>query len=176
MEPTEHFENRFEDNQPAVIAVFKDQGVLKKTLSDLIEKKFNYNDISVIATKSGDIKEYTDNYHLTKSATVGLIAGMLTGAVIGWLIEKRKDRGTINSVVKWSLYGGTIGGVSGTLMKYGISKRESKKMESYIKDRGIIVSVHVDNPKELLVAKNILVKNGAVKVNNPYLEKRATLH
>lgn len=167
MEQTEHFENRFKDNQPAVIAVFEDQGIIKKILFDLKENKFDYDDISIIATARGDIKKYDDNYHLTESATAGLIAGMFTGAVIGWLIEKRKIRGSISSVVKWSLYGGTIGGVSEILMKYGISKIESKKMESYLKDKGIIVSVHVDNPKKLLVAKNILVKNGAVKINNP---------
>ena len=179
MEHTEHFEKRFEkrfkDNQPAVIAVFKDRSVLKKTLRELKESKFNNDDISVLAATREDISENSGNYHPEKGALIGLLAGMATGALTGWLAGQRKKDNPIMSAFKGSLYGGAIGGVSGAVIKYGIAKMESIKLKKFVKDKGIIISVHIDNPRDLLKAKNILVTNGAVKIANPYLDEFAQL-
>lgn len=175
MKNSEHFETRFKNNQPAVIAVFKDHNFLERTLSNLKENNFNNNDISIVMAKRGDVEEHANDYHLGKSAIQGLLGGMLTGALFNMLTGTKKGHSPFKSTVQWALYGGAIGSMGAPLIKYGISVRESKKLESYIKDKGIIISVYVDNPRELLVAKNILVTNGAVKIFNPYEEEFANI-
>jgi hypothetical protein len=112
-----------------------------------------------------------------ETADRGLNSGMAIGGVFGWLVGFEMFElpgigfilatGPIGAALTGIAIGGPIGRIGGALLSLGISKLETKKIEAAIKEKGIIVSVHVDDPRELMVAKNILVSNGAMKVFNP---------
>jgi uncharacterized membrane protein len=60
--------------------------------------------------------------------------------------------------------GGAVGGISGALIGYGIPEYEAKRYEGYIKDGGILISVHVDNSEWAEKAKSLLEATGAKDV------------
>lgn len=180
----EHLDRRFKKDQPAVIAIFKDHTHLEKTLSELKEKHFSSEDVSILMAKREDLKEFSYNEEARKGATAGMFTGLAAGGILGWLAGLNMlvvpgagpfvVAGPMVSAIAGAALGGTVGSISGALIGLGISEIEAKRLESYVKDKGVIVSVHVDDPRELLVAKNIFVTNEAFKVLNP-LEKKTTV-
>ena len=57
--------------------------------------------------------------------------------------------------------GAAIGGVAGGLIGMGIPEYEAKRYEGYIKDGGILLSVHTGNSEFIKKAKMILEETGA---------------
>ncbi len=177
----EHLNRRFKKNQPAIIAVFKDHAHLEKTLDDLKNKKFSNEDISILMAKREDLKEVTYDHNARIGATSGMFTGITAGGILGWLASLNLFAvpgagpfivaGPFVGAITGAALGGTVGTIAGALIGYGISEVEARKLESYVKDKGVIISVHVDDPREQLVAKNILVTNGAIKIHNPLLKK-----
>lgn len=164
-------------NTPAITAFFRNQESLEKTLSDLKSKNFKQEDISILMAKHKDLHTVDYNLMSRDIATTGLMAGFVSGGLVGWLVGLDiislpgigyfVAAGPLAGALTGIAIGGTIGSISGALIGLGISKMEAKKLEKYIKEKGVIISVHADDPKRQLIAKNILVLNGAIKVFNP---------
>lgn len=177
----EHLDRRFKKNQPAVIAVFKDHSHLEKTLDELKNKKFSSEDISILMAKREDLKDIGYDHNARIGATTGMFTGITAGGILGWLASLNIFAvpgvgpfivaGPFVAAIAGAALGGTVGSIGGALIGYGITEYEARKLENFVKDKGVIVSVHVDDPREQLVAKNILVTNGAIKIHNP-MEKK----
>ncbi len=57
--------------------------------------------------------------------------------------------------------GAAAGGVAGALIGIGIPEYEAKRYETYVKDGGILLSVHVDDSEWSDKAEKIMEESGA---------------
>jgi hypothetical protein len=57
--------------------------------------------------------------------------------------------------------GGAVGGLAGALVGMGIPEYEAKRYEGWVKDGGILLSVHSNTSDETKRAKQILEATGA---------------
>ncbi|MFA6239097.1 MAG: hypothetical protein WC635_17290 [Bacteriovorax sp.] len=168
---------RAKQDKRAVTAIFKNQESLEKTLNELKARNFKTEDISILMAKHKDLHNIDYNLLSRDVATTGLMYGLATGGILGWLVGLNiitipgvgffVAAGPLAGALTGLALGGTIGSISGALIGLGISKIEAQKLEKYVKEKGVIISVHSDDAKAQLLAKNILVINGAVKVFNP---------
>ncbi|MBC7539446.1 MAG: hypothetical protein H7281_11540 [Bacteriovorax sp.] len=180
----EHLDTRFKKVQPAVIAVFKDHNELEKILDELKKKNFNNEKISILAAKRKDFGKLSVDKNILENVAMGTVIGFAEGGILCWLASLSLiaipgagtfiAAGPFISAIAGATLGANVGFITGALVGFGISEVEAKNIENFIKDKGVIVSVHVDNPREQLVAKQIFVTNGAVKVFNPIGKKSAS--
>lgn len=168
----EHLDTEFKRVQPAVIALFKDLDFLKKILDDLKMANFKNKDISILTVKKKDLDK-----NILKGVETGLVVGVTEGGIFGWLVGLGViavpsagafiAAGPLVSAVAGAAIGANIGSIAGALIGFGIAEIEAKELEKYIKEKGVIVAVHLDDPKEQVKAKDILLSNNAIKVFNP---------
>ncbi|MGZ3788930.1 MAG: hypothetical protein ACXVLQ_10420 [Bacteriovorax sp.] len=172
-----HLDNRFKKFQPAVIAVFKNHDLLEKTLEDLKKANFKNEDISLLTAKRSDLKKISYHENILEGVAAGTITGMAEGGILCWLASLSMvaipgagtfiAAGPFISAIAGAALGANVGSIAGALIGFGATEMEAKKLEKYVKDKGVIVAVHVNDPKEQLMAKKILVTNGAVEIFNP---------
>lgn len=173
----DHLDTEFEKAQPAVIACFKNLDTLETTLNGLKMANFKNEDISILTLKKKDLDR-----NILAGVTSGAIAGMAEGGILFWLASLGMvaipgagtflAAGPFISVIAGATLGGNVGAICGALIGYGIAETEARELEKYIQNKGLIIAVHVDDPTEQLVAKNILTQNGAIKVFDPIERKK----
>lgn len=168
------FNKKIKKNQHQVISIFKDQMTFEKTLNDLRDNEFQNEKIAIFMQKNEDLKIDRHNSNASEAATTGLVTGVATGGIVGWLsglntfliprVGLFVASGPLASAITGVAIGGTIGSIGGALISLGLSRLESKKLEKFIKNKSYIISVEINTPREQLIAKNIFVKNGAIKI------------
>jgi hypothetical protein len=62
--------------------------------------------------------------------------------------------------------GGVVGGIVGALVGMGMPEYEAKRYEGYIRDGGVLVSVHCESSDEVKRAKDLLESVGARDVSS----------
>ena len=62
--------------------------------------------------------------------------------------------------------GGAIGGVGGALIGLGMPEYEAKRYESFVKNGGILLSVHASDSDEVDRAKKCLERTGASDISS----------
>jgi uncharacterized membrane protein len=67
--------------------------------------------------------------------------------------------------------GGTVGGVTGALIGFGIPEYEAKRYENVVQEGGILLSVHVDDGGWSAKAKETLEDCGATDISTTSEEK-----
>lgn len=167
---------KFTANRPQVIGLFKNDSSLEKTLLTLRAKGFQSEDIAILMSKNEAFKNNFFDTRERQAASTGLVTGIAAGGILGWLAGLETfifprvglfiAAGPLASALAGIAIGGTIGSIAGAFISLGISKLESKKLARFIKEKGVIVSVSTSDPREQLLAKNILVINGALKIQN----------
>ncbi|MDD4975184.1 MAG: hypothetical protein PHY93_12575 [Bacteriovorax sp.] len=175
----EHLDTQFKKVQPAVIAFFKNLEHLEKTLDDLKMANFKNEDISILTVKKKDLDK-----NILEGVATGAITGATGGGILCWLASLGViaipgagifiAAGPFISAVAGAALGVNAGSIAGALIGFGVAEVEAKELEKYIKDKGLIVAVHVNDPGEQAMAKKILVANEAIKVFDP-LEKKPDL-
>lgn len=171
--------SRFKQFQPAVIGVLKDHDNLTDTLNELKKNHFDSKDIALLTAEKEDVKRIPSDSYIIESVLRGLIVGVIEGALFGLLIslnlvplpgsETFITVGPFISVVAGVSIGLNVGAITGAIMGYLVNRKVSKRYKEFIENKGVIVSIHVDeqDTKKQLKAKNILVNHGAVEVLNP---------
>ncbi len=178
----EDLNNVIEEAEPAVIAVFEDDKQLKKTLDDLKNKNFNNEDISVLMSQKKDPHDFYKQ-KLIKGVETGAAIGIAEGGVLGLLAGLSlitipgagvfMAAGPFVSAITGATIGANTGAVAGVLVGYGLAKAEAKKIEKLVKENGMIVSVHVDDPAKQIIAKEVFSKNGATEIFSPLDKNQA---
>jgi|GEM_PF-766931 len=163
-------------NRPQVIGLFKNDSTLEKTLLTLRAKGFQSEDIAILMSKNEAFKDNFFDLKARQAASTGLVTGIAAGGILGWLVGLETfifprvglfiAAGPLASALAGIAVGGTIGSIAGAFISLGISKLESKKLATFIKEKGVVVSVSIKDPREQLMARNILVINGALKIQN----------
>lgn len=168
----DHLDTELKTVQPAVIAFFNDVNVLENVLDDLKLKNFKNEDISILTINRKDISK-----SIFDGVVKGAMTGLAEGGIFCWLISLGVitipgagifiAAGPFISAIAGVALGANVGSIAGALIGFGVGELESKTLEKYVLDKGVIVAVHVDFPKEQLLAKRILKSHGAIKLFDP---------
>lgn len=170
-------EYRFRKFQPAVIGVFREQSQIKKTLSELHARNFAKDQIKILKAKGREIYEFNTKKEILVGVHTGALAGLIIGAVactlasfniihlpgqLTWI-----EVGAFLSAVAGGCIGVNAGALAGLIVGFLVTKSSHNRLLHYLEKRGVVISVHAEDPKQQLIAKNVLVSNGAVKIFNP---------
>jgi YHS domain-containing protein len=162
----------------AVLGVYPNYSSVEKAVDVLKEAGFRNTDISVLFPEKVVSKDFAQKKG-TK-APQGAIAGAGTGAVVGgalgWLVGIGAlaipglgpfiAAGPLMAALAGVGAGGAVGGITGALIGMGIPEHEAKRYEVRVKEGGILLSVHSDNPQWTKRAKDILERTGAQDISS----------
>lgn len=160
----------------SVFGIFSDQASLDRTVDILKAQNFRNSDISVLMPSKQGTKDFAieKKTKAPEGASTGAAAGVLGGGVLGWLVGAGAlaipglgpfiAAGPIIAAIAGAGVGGTIGGVAGGLIGLGIPEFVAQRYEGYVKEGGMLISIHVDDGKWEEKAKEILEENGAKNI------------
>lgn len=160
----------------SVFGIFRDQQDLDRTVDVLKANNFRNSDISVLMPSKKESKDFAieKNTKAPEGAATGAAAGVLGGGVLGWLVGAGAlaipgvgpfiAAGPIIAAIAGAGVGGTLGGVAGGLIGLGIPEFEAQRYEGYIKEGGMLISIHVDDSDWEAKAKKLLEDNGAKNI------------
>lgn len=160
----------------SVFGIFRDQQSLNRTVDILKVQNFRNSDISVLMPSKEESKNFAfeKNTKAPEGATTGAATGAVAGGIFGWLVGAGAlaipglgpfiAAGPIIAAIAGAGVGGTVGGVAGGLIGLGIPEFEAHRYEGYIKEGGMLISIHVDDSKWEAKAKEILIENGASNI------------
>ena len=160
----------------SVFGIFRDQQALDRTVDVLKANNFRNSDISVLMPSKQETKDFAveKNTKAPEGAATGATAGVVGGGVLGWLVGAGAlaipgvgpfiAAGPIIAAIAGAGVGGTLGGVAGGLIGLGIPEFEAQRYEGYIKEGGMLISIHVDDSDWEAKAKRLLEANGAKDV------------
>lgn len=167
----------------AVYGAFDTRMELESTVDNLKAQGFRNSDISVLIPSGSDQDEFVRTLEVpvketkaTEGATTGAVGGLAFGGALGWLagagalaipgIGPFVAAGPIMAALAAAGIGGTLGGITGALVGSGIPEDEAKKYESYLKDGGMLLSVHTDDKEWMEKARMILRSGGAKDITS----------
>ncbi|MBA2404988.1 MAG: DUF3341 domain-containing protein [Bdellovibrionales bacterium] len=170
----------------AVFGIFTDRSTLERAVDELKVAGFRNSDISVLMQNRGETADFAHekNTKAPEGAATGATAGLFGGGILGWLagagalaipgIGPFVAAGPIMGAIAGAGIGGTVGGISGGLIGLGIPEYEAKRYETFVKDGGMLISVHVDDLEWSKKAKALLEGCGARDVARVGEEKSST--
>jgi len=166
------------DIHQAVFGIFKTKESAERAVDVLKASGFRSNDVSVLFS-SGQMSENFAHKKATKvpeGTATGVTSGVIIGSSLGWLagigslaipgVGPFVAAGPIMAALAGAGVGGTVGGIVGALIGIGIPEYEAKRFEGFIKDGGILLSVHVDDADLKKSAKEILDHCGAEDIDS----------
>ncbi len=161
----------------AVFGIYKTRGAVEAAVDHLKTNGFRNSDVSVLLPSNSATNDFAHE-KATKApegAATGAASGAVLGGGLGWLIGVGAlaipgigpfvAAGPIVAAIAGAGVGGTVGGVTGALIGMGVPEYEAKRYESYVKDGGILLSVHVENSDYEKRAKEILEMSGAENID-----------
>lgn len=157
-----------------VFGIFDSKMEVEAAVETLKSVGFRNSDISVLMPQMGDSETFAHekSTKAPEGATIGAGTGVVLGGAMGWLvgaglIAATPVLGPLVAVgpILAGLVGagvaGTVGGLTGGLIGFGVPEYEAKRYESFIKKGGILLSVHVDDSDWQAKANRILETSGA---------------
>jgi len=152
----------------AVFGIFPDSVTVGEAVEALKQAGFRNTDISVLFPENTGTKDFGHERH-TKApevAVAGASSGAIIGGALGWLagigvlaipgIGPFIAAGPIMAMLSGIGVGGTIGGLTGSLIGLGIPEYEAKRYEGRIRNGGILLSVHCDSSEWVKRARTAL--------------------
>lgn len=163
------------DNK-VIFGIYKSKGAAESGVEILKSNSFRLSDISVLLPKDSGSQDllHTKATKAPEGAATGAGTGAVIGGVLGLLVGVGAlaipgvgpliAAGPIMASLAGMGVGGAVGGLSGALIGFGIPEYEAKRFEGYVKDGGILISVHVDDKEWAEKAKTLLEATGAKDV------------
>ncbi|MFN9066398.1 MAG: DUF3341 domain-containing protein, partial [Bdellovibrionales bacterium] len=139
---------------------------------------FSTSDISVLMPEPTGSQEFahTKGSKAPEGATTGATSGAVIGGTLGLLVGIGAlaipgvgpfiAAGPIMAALAGAGVGGAVGGIGGALIGFGIPEYEAKRYEGYMKNGGILLSVHAATSDEVDKAKKCLEDTGASDVSS----------
>ena len=162
----------------SAFGIFNTRQNAENCVSTLISAGFRNQDISILAPDAETTKQLATekNTKAPEGATTGATTGGIIGGTLGLLagigaiaipgVGPFIAAGPIMGALAGLGVGAATGGLVGALVGMGIPEYEAKRYEGYVRDGGILVSVHGDNSDWVSKAKDILTKCGAKDVSS----------
>lgn len=160
-------------NAKSVFGIFKTKIEVEKSVDLLREAGFRSQDISVLMPKMGDTQSFAHKKETKapEGAATGAATGVVVGSGLGWLVGIGAlaipgvgpliAAGPIVAAIAGAGVVGAVGGLTGGLIGLGIPEYVAKRYEGFVKDGGILLSVHTDDSDWREKAKDILKISGA---------------
>jgi hypothetical protein len=137
-----------------VIALFDDRREAEVAVQELVDAGFRYEDLSVVASNSGDGGE-TANDEGGRAAGIGVGAGAVLGgfggllAALGTLaipgVGPVLAAGPLLAALAGAGIGAAAGGLIGALVDLGLPSADAEKYAAGIRRGGALVVVHADD-------------------------------
>jgi len=162
----------------SAFGIFATRTAAENGVSALINAGFANQDISVLASDTNTIRDLATEKHTKapEGATTGATTGGVVGGALGLLagigmiaipgVGPFIAAGPIMGALAGLGVGAATGGIIGALAGMGIPEYEAKRYEGFVRDGGILVSVHGENADMISKAKNILEKSGAKDISS----------
>ena len=157
----------------SVFGIFASRENAENSVDRLVDGGFRQEDISVLLQDNVGTKDFAHEKHTKapEGATTGAVAGGVIGGALGLLahigvlaipgIGPLIAAGPIIAALTGIGSGGMLGGVIGAMVGIGIPEYEAKRYAGRIREGGILLSVHCDNPDWISKACDILKQTGA---------------
>lgn len=172
-----------------VLGIFDSRMLVERAVDEFKRQGFRSSDISVLMPQMGDTQTFAHekSTKAPEGATVGGGTGAVIGGAFGWLagigaiaaspaLIPLIAAGPLLGALAGAAVGGAVGGVAGALVGYGIPEYEAKRYESFLKEGGILLSVHVDDKGWSEKAHHILEACGAHDIGTSTEERRRTFY
>ncbi len=162
----------------AVLGIYKDYSSVENAVDVLREAGFRNTDISVLFPQRAGSKEFARDKgtRAPEGAVAGAGTGALLGGTLGWLVGIGAlaipglgpviAAGPLMAALAGIGVGGAVGGITGALIGLGIPEHQAKRYEIRVKEGGILLSVHSDNPDWTKRAQDILERTGAQDISS----------
>jgi hypothetical protein len=162
----------------AVFGIYRDRTSVETAVDALRQQGFRSTDISVLFPENQGTKDFAHekNTKAPEGAATGATSGAVIGGTLGWLVGIGAlaipglgpfiAAGPIMAALAGAGAGGVVGGLAGALVGMGIPEYEAKRYEGRVKEGGILLSVHSDNPEWTKKAKEILERTGAQDISS----------
>lgn len=156
----------------AVFAIYNNRSELENGVDRLKTNGFRMSDISLLLPQDSGVQEmkHTKSTKAPEGAATGAGTGAVLGGVLGLLVGIGAlaipgvgpfiAAGPIMASLAGLGVGSAVGAVSGALVGLGIPEYEAKRYEGFVKDGGILMSVHVDDSNWADKAKDIIEATG----------------
>lgn len=166
------------DAHKVVFGIYRDRVSLEAGVDSLKAANFSATDISVLMPQSGDSAKFAHekDTKAPEGATAGASTGLVVGGALGWLVGIGAlaipgvgpfiAAGPIVALLAGAGTGAALGGITGGLIGLGIPEYEAKRYETYVKDGGMLLSVHAASSDEVDRAKRILETTGARDISS----------
>lgn len=166
------------DNSTAVFGIYDSRSAVEYGVDRLKGDGFSNQDISVLIPERGGSENFAHekSTKAPEGATTGASAGLLVGGALGWLVGIGAlaipgvgpfiAAGPIVALLAGAGTGAAVGGVAGGLIGMGIPEYEAKRYESFLKEGGILLSVHTGNSEMIRRAKLALEQTGARDISS----------
>ncbi|MEK6773611.1 MAG: DUF3341 domain-containing protein [Bdellovibrionota bacterium] len=166
------------DNHKAVFGIYSSRSAVEQGIDRLKADGFASTEISVLIPAQGGSEQFAHEKgtKAPEGVTTGASTGMLVGGALGWLagigtiaipgIGPFIAAGPIMALLAGAGAGAAIGGLAGGLIGMGIPEYEAKRYEGYIKDGGILLSVHTGNTELTKRAKLALEQTSAKDISS----------
>lgn len=160
------------DQKKAVFGIYPFRSQVEAGIERLRLDGFSASDISVLMPDQGSPElAHEMASKAPEGAATGAGTGLLTGGVLGWLVGMGSlaipglgpfiAAGPIMGLLAGAGAGAAIGGVAGGLVGMGIPEFEAKRYEGFVREGGILLSVHTGTDEKIRLAKRILKETGA---------------
>ena len=166
------------DDHKAVFGIYDSRPAVEAGVDRLKADAFSASDISVLMPERGGSEKFAHD-NTTKApegATTGAGTGLVLGGALGWLVGIGSlaipgvgpfiAAGPILAAMAGAGAGAALGGIAGGLIGMGIPEYEAKRYETFVKDGGILLSVHAANSDLIKRAKTILEQTGARDISS----------
>lgn len=166
-----------------VFGIFDTRMSVERAVDELKLRGFRQEDISVLLPNAEGSKNFAHEKgtKAPEGATTGAASGLVVGGTLGWLagigmlaipgIGPFIAAGPLLASLAGAGIGGTVGGLGGALIGFGIPEYEAKRYESVLKSGGMLISVHADNSEWVTKAQDILKAAGARDISSTTEEK-----
>lgn len=166
-----------------VFGIFDTRMAVERAVDELKLRGFRQEDISVLLPNAEGSKNFAHEKgtKAPEGATTGVASGLVLGGTLGWLagigmlaipgIGPFIAAGPLLASLAGAGIGGTVGGLTGALIGFGIPEYEAKRYESVLKSGGMLLSVHADNSEWVTKAVDILKAAGARDISSTTEEK-----
>ena len=166
------------DDHKAVFGIYETRGAVENGVERLKREGFSSAEISVLLPEAGGSENFAHE-KATKApegATTGAGTGLVIGGALGWLVGIGAlaipgvgpfiAAGPIIALMAGAGTGAALGGIAGGLIGMGIPEYEAKRYETFVKDGGILLSVHTANANLIDRAELALKETGARDISS----------
>ena len=168
----------YKDDKKVVFGIYPSHAAVERGVERLKSAGFSNTDISVLMPEQGGSEKFAheNSTKAPEGASTGAGTGLVVGGALGWLVGIGAlaipgvgpliAAGPIVAMLAGAGTGAALGGITGGLIGLGVPEYEAKRYEQYVKDGGILLSVHTGTSDLMDQAKLILKETGADDISS----------